>query len=69
MALELLKNDGSLATMTNEEGTALHVVARQEISHFSSNKKVLDSRHVKKAAMRGVPSKRLSLVLVVRSML
>ncbi|KAH6822113.1 hypothetical protein C2S53_020194, partial [Perilla frutescens var. hirtella] len=32
LALEILEKDGSLATMRNDEGTALHLLARQDIS-------------------------------------
>lgn len=41
MALELLERDGSLATMRNEQGTALHHLAKHEVedvkrSHFKA---------------------------------
>ncbi|KAH6758243.1 hypothetical protein C2S51_018478 [Perilla frutescens var. frutescens] len=38
VALKILERDGSLATMSNERGTALHVLARQDISVASTGK-------------------------------
>ncbi|KAH6754961.1 hypothetical protein C2S53_019259 [Perilla frutescens var. hirtella] len=38
VALKILERDGSLATMSNERGTALHVLARQDISAASTGK-------------------------------
>ncbi|KAH6755642.1 hypothetical protein C2S53_010557 [Perilla frutescens var. hirtella] len=37
-ALQIVEHDGSVATKRNEEGTALHLLARQELSEASSSK-------------------------------
>ncbi|KAH6822111.1 hypothetical protein C2S53_017722 [Perilla frutescens var. hirtella] len=43
VALELLEKNGSLATMKNEEGTILHLLAREDISHSRTYKGLLQS--------------------------
>ncbi|KAH6801433.1 hypothetical protein C2S52_001897 [Perilla frutescens var. hirtella] len=43
VALELLEKNGSLATMKNEEGTILHLLAREDISHPRTYKGLLQS--------------------------
>ncbi|KAH6758247.1 hypothetical protein C2S51_018482 [Perilla frutescens var. frutescens] len=54
VGLEILEKDGSLATMRNEDGTTLHVLAQHDITHFRDDCGILmDSRRVKKAAMKG----------------
>ncbi|XP_042034954.1 uncharacterized protein LOC121781281 [Salvia splendens] len=63
VGLELLEKNVSLATMRNEEGTVLHALARQDISHFRANRRILDSRHVKKATMKGVPRRQIEGVM------
>ncbi|KAL1533112.1 hypothetical protein AAHA92_33043 [Salvia divinorum] len=55
VGLELLEKNVSLATMRNEEGTVLHSLARQDMSHFRANRRILNSRRVKNAVMKGVP--------------
>lgn len=64
MGLEILEKDGSIATMRNEDGTALHVLARMDISPFRSNKRILDTRRMKKATTTGSQRKTLASRLI-----
>ncbi|KAH6781353.1 hypothetical protein C2S51_006646 [Perilla frutescens var. frutescens] len=62
VALELLEKNGSLATMKNEEGTILHLLAREDISHSRTYKGLLQS-YRNKLVIRGFTRRKIGGVM------